>query len=176
MSFNCLSGKLTTKSSQYEVTEVPENVFLLEDCPHDWLFPQCSAVVHHGGAGTTATGLKAGCPTTIVPFFGDQFFWGDRVHQKGLGPEPIPISQLNVENLSNAIRFMLQPEVKSQAMELAKLIQNEDGVAAAVDAFHRHLPSELPLPTAPAEEVDHPNLLQWFFAQIGEWCWTVCGL
>ncbi|GLU16516.1 hypothetical protein SLE2022_329470 [Rubroshorea leprosula] len=158
------------------LTEVPENVFLLEDCPHDWLFPQCSAVVHHGGAGTTATGLKAGCPTTIVPFFGDQFFWGDRVHQKGLGPEPIPISQLNVENLSNAIRFMLQPEVKSQAMELAKLIQNEDGVAAAVDAFHRHLPSELPLPTAPAEEVDHPNLLQWFFAQIGEWCCTVCGL
>ncbi|XP_021284049.1 sterol 3-beta-glucosyltransferase UGT80B1 isoform X2 [Herrania umbratica] len=157
-------------------TEVPENVFLLEDCPHDWLFPQCSAVVHHGGAGTTATGLKAGCPTTIVPFFGDQFFWGDRVHQRGLGPPPIPISQLSVENLSNAIRFMLQPEVKSHAMELAKLIENEDGVAAAVDAFHRHLPSELPLPTAPSEENDHPNALQWFFLQIGRLCCLPCSL
>jgi len=52
------------------------------------------------------------CPTTIVPFFGDQFFWGERIYQKELGPAPIPISQLNVENLSNAIRFMLQPEVK----------------------------------------------------------------
>ncbi|XVF39067.1 hypothetical protein PTKIN_Ptkin01aG0006000 [Pterospermum kingtungense] len=158
-----------------QFTGVPENVFILEDCPHDWLFPQCSAVVHHGGAGTTATGLKAGCPTTIVPFFGDQFFWGDRVHQRGLGPAPIPISQLNVENLSNAIRFMLQPEVKSLAMELAKLIENEDGVAAAVDAFHRHLPSELPLPTTPREENDHPNPFQWFFLQIGKLCCLPCG-
>ncbi|PPD67573.1 hypothetical protein GOBAR_DD35552 [Gossypium barbadense] len=137
-----------------QFTEATENVFLIEDCPHDWLFPQCSAVVHHGGAGTTATGLKAGCPTTIVPFFGDQFFWGDRVHQRGLGPAPIPISELSIEKLSNAITFMLQPEVKSLAMELAKLIENEDGVAAAVNAFHRHLPPELPLPTAALEEND----------------------
>nr|XP_023908124.1 sterol 3-beta-glucosyltransferase UGT80B1-like [Quercus suber] len=157
-------------------TEVPDNVFLLEECPHDWLFPQCSAVVHHGGAGTTATGLKAGCPTTIVPFFGDQFFWGDRVHQKGLGPAPIPIAQLSVESLSNAINFMLQPEVKSEAMELAKLIENEDGVAAAVDAFHRHLPAELPLPTAYLEEKEQLNPLQWFFIQIGKWCCLPCGL
>lgn len=158
-----------------KITEVPDNIFLLEDCPHDWLFPQCSAVVHHGGAGTTATGLKAGCPTTIVPFFGDQFFWGDRVQQKGLGPAPIPISQLTVENLSNAVRFMLQPEVKSRAMELAKLIENEDGVAAAVDAFHWHLPDEIPMPSALPEKDDGPDPLQWFFIQIGNWCCQRCG-
>uniref|UniRef100_A0A5B7ACA7 Putative sterol 3-beta-glucosyltransferase UGT80B1 isoform X1 n=1 Tax=Davidia involucrata TaxID=16924 RepID=A0A5B7ACA7_DAVIN len=155
--------------------EIPDNIFLLEDCPHDWLFPQCSAVVHHGGAGTTASGLRAGCPTTIVPFFGDQFFWGDRIYHKGLGPAPIPISQLSIEALSDAIRFMLQPEVKSQAMELAKLIENEDGVAAAVDAFHRHLPPELPLPTASSEEDESPNPLQWFFIQIGKLCCLPCG-
>ncbi|KAJ7974048.1 Sterol 3-beta-glucosyltransferase [Quillaja saponaria] len=103
------------------LAEVPDNIFLLEECPHDWLFPQCSAVVHHGGAGTTAAGLRAGCPTTIVPFFGDQFFWGDRIHQKGLGPSPITISQLSIESLSNAIRFMLQPEVKYQAMAIRKI-------------------------------------------------------
>ncbi|KAH9757601.1 Sterol 3-beta-glucosyltransferase UGT80B1 [Citrus sinensis] len=158
-----------------KITEVPDNIFLLEDCPHDWLFPQCSAVVHHGGAGTTATGLKAGCPTTVVPFFGDQFFWGDRVQQKGLGPAPIPISQLTVENLSNAVRFMLQPEVKSRAMELAKLIENEDGVAAAVDAFHRHLPDEIPMPSSLPEKDDGPDPLQWFFIQIGNWCCQRCG-
>ncbi|KAH1230559.1 Sterol 3-beta-glucosyltransferase UGT80B1 [Glycine max] len=157
------------------VAELSDNVFLLEECPHDWLFPQCSAVVHHGGAGTTATGLKAGCPTTIVPFFGDQFFWGDRIYEKELGPAPIPISQLNVENLSNAIRFMLQPEVKSLAMEIAKLIENEDGVAAAVDAFHRHLPDELPLPTPIPVEEDHLNPLQWFFLQLGRFCCAPCG-
>ncbi|PON43498.1 UDP-glucuronosyl/UDP-glucosyltransferase [Parasponia andersonii] len=158
------------------ITDVPVDVFLLEDCPHDWLFPQCSAVVHHGGAGTTATGLRAGCPTTIVPFFGDQFFWGDRVHQKGLGPAPIPISQLNVENLSNAIRFMLQPEVKSRVLDLAKLIENEDGVAAAVDAFHRHLPPELPILIPPSSDDDeHPNPFEWFFIKIAKWCCLPCG-
>ncbi|XP_030465418.1 sterol 3-beta-glucosyltransferase UGT80B1 isoform X1 [Syzygium oleosum] len=155
--------------------DVPDNIFLLEDCPHDWLFPQCSAVVHHGGAGTTATGLKAGCPTTIVPFFGDQFFWGDRVHQGGLGPAPIPISQLSIENLSDAIRFMLQPEVKSRAIEIAKLIENEDGVAAAVDAFHRHLPRELPLPTASSDDDEPPNPFRWVFLQIEKWCCLPCS-
>ncbi|KAJ6306821.1 hypothetical protein OIU78_022018 [Salix suchowensis] len=154
--------------------EVPDSVFLLKDCPHDWLFLQCAAVVHHGGAGTTATGLRAGCPTTIVPFFGDQFFWGDRVHQKGLGPAPIPIAKLSVEKLSNAIRFMLEPEVKSRAMELAKLIESEDGVGGAVDAFHRHLPPELPLPTSSSEDNDQPNPLQWFFIQIEKWCCPSC--
>ncbi|XP_050212630.1 sterol 3-beta-glucosyltransferase UGT80B1 [Mercurialis annua] len=157
-------------------TEVPDNVFLLEDCPHDWLFPQCAAVVHHGGAGTTATGLKAGCPTTIVPFFGDQFFWGDIVHKQGLGPAPIPIAELNVESLSNAIRFMLQPEVKSRAMELAKLIENEDGVAAAVDAFHRHLPPELPLPAASSDDEELPNSIQWLFIQLNKWCCLPCDM
>ncbi|KAK4751948.1 hypothetical protein SAY87_020746 [Trapa incisa] len=156
--------------------EVPDNVFLLEDCPHDWLFPQCSAVVHHGGAGTTATGLKSGCPTTIVPFFGDQFFWGDRICQRGLGPEPIPISQLSVESLSNAIKVMLEPQVKSKAVEIAKLIENEDGVAAAVDTFHRHLPPELPFPGASSDEEDDvATPLQWLFQQIEKWCCLPCS-
>ncbi|URE20047.1 Glycosyltransferase family 28 N-terminal domain [Musa troglodytarum] len=92
------------------LSEVPVDVYLLGDCPHDWLFPHCTAVVHHGGAGTTASGLRAGCPTTIVPFFGDQFFWGERIHAIGVGPAPIPISELNVECLSSAIEFMLDPE------------------------------------------------------------------
>ncbi|KAH6759101.1 UDP-Glycosyltransferase superfamily protein [Perilla frutescens var. frutescens] len=160
-------------------SNIPDNVFVLVDCPHDWLFPQCSAVVHHGGAGTTATGLKAGCPTTIVPFFGDQFFWGEVIYQKGLGPAPIPISQLTVESLTEAIRFMLQPEVKSRATEVAARIENEDGIGAAVDAFHRHLPAELPLPSSSpspsVENDDGPNPLQWLFIQIGKICSLPCG-
>lgn len=154
------------------ISEFPADVFLLEDCPHDWLFPQCAAVVHHGGAGTTATGLRAGCPTTVVPFFGDQFFWGDRIHERGVGPAPIPINDLNVERLSNAIKFMLDPEVKIRAMELAKLIEEEDGTANAVNAFHRHLPSELPLPPSLEEP---PNPLQWLLLTIEKWCCLPCA-
>ncbi|KAI9078645.1 hypothetical protein K1719_039394 [Acacia pycnantha] len=156
--------------------EIPEYAFLLEECPHEWLFPQCSAVVHHGGAGTTATGLKAGCPTAIVPFFGDQFFWGDRIYEKGLGPAPIPISELTCEKLLNAINFMLQPEVKSRAVEIAKLLESEDGVGAAMDAFHRHLPLDLSFPSQsqPVEQ-DQPFPLQWFFLQVAKWCCVPCG-
>ncbi|KAK1311087.1 Sterol 3-beta-glucosyltransferase UGT80B1 [Acorus calamus] len=156
------------------ILEVPDNIFLLEDCPHDWLFPLCSAVVHHGGAGTTATGLRAGCPTAIIPFFGDQFFWGERIHQVGVGPAPIPISELTVEVLSNCIKFMLDPEVKLRAMELAKKIENEDGVAAAVNAFHRHLPTELPLPAPSSDE--SPNPFEWLFSFIEKWCCFPCTL
>ncbi|XP_066346589.1 sterol 3-beta-glucosyltransferase UGT80A2-like [Miscanthus floridulus] len=122
--------------------EPKDFVYLLDNCPHDWLFLQCKAVVHHGGAGTTAAGLKAACPTTIVPFFGDQPFWGDRVHARGLGPPPIPVDQFGLQKLVDAIKFMMKPEVKDKAVELAKAMESEDGVTGAVRAFLRHLPSK----------------------------------
>ena len=72
--------------------EVPEGVFILGNVPHDWLFTMVAAVVHHGGAGTTAIGLLNGRPTVVVPFFGDQQFWGDMVAKAGGGPPPyVPV-------------------------------------------------------------------------------------
>ncbi|KAI5084585.1 hypothetical protein GOP47_0000754 [Adiantum capillus-veneris] len=121
-----------------------DSIYLLENCPHDWLFPQCAAVVHHGGAGTTAAGLRAACPTTIVPFFGDQPFWGDRVHAKGVGPTPIPVGQFSLDKLVHAMNFMRDPEVKQRAVELAHAMEHENGVIGAVNAFHKHLPREMP--------------------------------
>ncbi|CAA3032434.1 sterol 3-beta-glucosyltransferase UGT80A2-like [Olea europaea subsp. europaea] len=100
------------------------------------------SLVHHGGAGTTAAGLKAACPTTVVPFFGDQPFWGEQVHARGVGPSPIPVDEFSLEKLVAAIRFMLDPMVKERALELSKAMENEDGVAGAVQAFHRHFPRE----------------------------------
>ncbi|XP_021907201.1 sterol 3-beta-glucosyltransferase UGT80A2 isoform X2 [Carica papaya] len=122
------------------LAEPKDFIYLLDNCPHDWLFLQCKAVVHHGGAGTTAAGLKAACPTTIVPFFGDQPFWGERVHARGVGPPPIPVDEFSLPKLINAINFMLRPEVKERAVELAKAMENEDGVTGAVKAFLKHLP------------------------------------
>nr|GMD69117.1 sterol 3-beta-glucosyltransferase UGT80A2-like isoform X1 [Ipomoea batatas] len=122
------------------LAEPKDSIYLLDNCPHDWLFPQCSAVVHHGGAGTTAAGLKAACPTTIVPFFGDQPFWGDRVHDRGVGPSPIPVDEFSLPKLIDAINFMLDPKVKERAVELAKAMENEDGVTGAVKAFLKQLP------------------------------------
>ncbi|XP_006340521.1 sterol 3-beta-glucosyltransferase UGT80A2-like [Solanum tuberosum] len=122
--------------------EPKDFVYLLDNCPHDWLFLQCAAVVHHGGAGTTAAGLKAACPTTVVPFFGDQQFWGERVHARRVGPAPIPVDEFSLEKLVAAIRFMLDPKVKECAVELAKAMEHEDGVTGAVKAFYKHFPLE----------------------------------
>uniref|UniRef100_A0A453A8H1 sterol 3beta-glucosyltransferase n=3 Tax=Triticinae TaxID=1648030 RepID=A0A453A8H1_AEGTS len=122
------------------LAEPKDSIYVLDNCPHDWLFLQCKAVVHHGGAGTTAAGLKAACPTTIVPFFGDQPFWGERVHARGVGPSPIPVDQFTLQKLVDAIKFMLDPEVKEKAVELAKAMESEDGVTGAVRAFLKHLP------------------------------------
>ncbi|CAL8166643.1 unnamed protein product [Prunus armeniaca] len=112
------------------VAEPSDSVYLVDNCPHDWLFQRCSAVVHHGVAGTTAAGLKAACPTTIVPFFGDQLFWGERVHARGVGPAPIPADEFSLEKLVDAISFMLDP----------KAMDGQDEVTRAVNAFHRHFP------------------------------------
>lgn len=104
--------------------------------------------MHHGGAGTTAAGLKAACPTTIVPFFGDQPFWGDQVHARGLGPPPIPVDQFSLPKLVDAINFMMNPKVKEQAILLSKAMESEDGVTGAVKAFFKHLPREFPPQTS----------------------------
>ncbi|XP_023753188.1 sterol 3-beta-glucosyltransferase UGT80A2 [Lactuca sativa] len=132
------------------LTEPKDFVYSLDNIPHDWLFLQCASVVHHGGAGTTAAGLKAACPTTIVPFFGDQPFWGERVHSRGVGPPPIPVDQFNLTKLVDAIKFMLDPKVKERAVELAKAMENEDGVEGAVKAFLKHLPQQIPADCKPS--------------------------
>ncbi|XP_047164486.1 sterol 3-beta-glucosyltransferase UGT80A2 isoform X2 [Vigna umbellata] len=124
------------------LAERKKSVYLLDNCPHDWLFPRCTAVIHHGGAGTTAAGLRAECPTTIVPFFGDQPFWGERVHARGVGPAPIPVDEFTLDRLVDAIHFMLKPEVKRRAVELANSMKNEDGVLGAVKAFYKHYPDQ----------------------------------
>ncbi|XP_052728792.1 sterol 3-beta-glucosyltransferase UGT80A2 isoform X4 [Vigna angularis] len=124
------------------LAERKKSVYLLDNCPHDWLFPRCTAVIHHGGAGTTAAGLRAECPTTIVPFFGDQPFWGERVHARGVGPAPIPVDEFTLDRLVDAIHFMLKPEVKRRAVELANSMKNEDGVLGAVKAFYKYYPDQ----------------------------------
>ncbi|KAF5733540.1 sterol 3-beta-glucosyltransferase UGT80A2-like [Tripterygium wilfordii] len=126
------------------LAEPKDFVYFLDNCPHDWLFLRCKAVVHHGGAGTTAAGLKAACPTTIIPFFGDQPFWGERVHAKGLGPAPIPVEEFSLEKLVNAIHFMVDEKVKERCIQLAKAMENEDGVEGSVKAFYKHFPRKKP--------------------------------
>uniref|UniRef100_A0A8H7K977 Glycosyltransferase family 28 N-terminal domain-containing protein n=1 Tax=Bionectria ochroleuca TaxID=29856 RepID=A0A8H7K977_BIOOC len=119
---------------------VPKNIFMLDNTPHDWLFPKVKACVIHGGAGTTAIALKCGLPTMVVPFFGDQIFWGSMVARSGVGPQPIPYRHLTAENLSQGIRYLQTDEAREAAREIANGIEREgDGAKNAVRAFHNRL-------------------------------------
>ncbi|KAK8035092.1 Sterol 3-beta-glucosyltransferase UGT80B1 [Apiospora rasikravindrae] len=99
---------------------VPDNIYMLGNVPHDWLFQHVSAVCHHGGAGTTAAGINAGKPTIVVPFFGDQPFWG-------------------AMKLAEAIRVAMKPETQERAKELGEKIREEQGTDVGGQSFHQHL-------------------------------------
>ena len=119
---------------------VPENVLMIRDVPHEWLFRQVSAVVHHGGAGTTSAGLRAGKPTVICPFMGDQPYWGDVVHRMGLGPKPIPQKRLTANLLASAISESVGDESKRvKAVELGEKLRSENGVMRAVEIVSERL-------------------------------------
>ena len=117
----------------------PKDVFMLGNCPHDWLFKHVSCVVHHGGAGTTAAGIALGRPTVIVPFFGDQPFWGAMIARAGAGPPPVPYKELTADRLANAILHALKPETLERAGELGQRIREEKGCEAGAASFHAQL-------------------------------------
>lgn len=119
---------------------VPEDIYLLENTPHDWLFPKVKACVIHGGAGTTAIALKCGKPIMVVPFFGDQFFWGSMLANAKAGPEPVPYKHLSAEKLAEGIKYCLTREARQSAEGIARDIAAEGDGAENMCAFvHQHL-------------------------------------
>jgi sterol 3beta-glucosyltransferase len=125
-------------------------LFTIASVPHDWLFPLTAAVVHHGGAGTTAASLRAGVPSLVVPFMADQPFWGRQVHALGIGPKPIPHDRLGIENLAEAIRLMVTDEaMRRRAADLGTLIRAEDGVGRAAEMLELHFHDRKPYTKGP---------------------------
>ncbi len=129
-----LRGVLATGAGGLARTSAPEHIHFLDQVPHDWLFPRVAAVVHHGGAGTTAAGLRAGAPTLICPFIADQPFWGRQVAALGAGVPPIRQRRLTVDTLAAALtRLTSAAQIRSRAQELGARIRAEDGVGRAVE-------------------------------------------
>jgi sterol 3beta-glucosyltransferase len=119
-------------------TDLPDNVLIIDSISHSWLFPRVAAVVHHGGAGTTAAGLRAGVPTIIIPFFGDQPFWGRRVAELGVGTAPIPRKQLTAKKLAAAMhRVVNDRSIRQKAADLGSKIRAENGIANVVDIIQK---------------------------------------
>lgn len=122
-----------------DLKSLPENIFAVENIPHTWLFDQVSAVCHHGGAGTSAAGFRAGVPSIIVPFSNDQFAWGHRAFDIGVGSKPITKSKLTVSSLTDAIEFVSTEKVQNAARELGKNIASENGAADCAKIIARCL-------------------------------------
>jgi sterol 3beta-glucosyltransferase len=126
-------GVLVTGWGGIKTKFTSENIIILDKAPHRWLFPQMAAVVHHGGAGTTAEVLRAGVPSVIIPFILDQPFWGARIKALGVGSNPIPHKKLTVNNLSEAITSVTtNQEMINRSKMIAELIRSENGVQNAV--------------------------------------------
>lgn len=120
--------------------DLPHNVMQVGNVPHEWLFPRMLAVSHHGGAGTTAAGVRAGVPSIIIPFGGDQPYWGNRVYRIGIGTKPIWCKKLSVENYTKAIRDVLDnQQMKNRASEVGTMLRSENGVANAITVIERAL-------------------------------------
>ncbi len=113
--------------------DLPPQILRLDGVPHSWLFPRVAAVVHHGGAGTTAAGLRAGVPSVIIPHMVDQPYWGERVHALGAGPKPVMRHKLTAVKLAHAIQQAVTDETMRQnAAALGAKIRKEDGLDNAV--------------------------------------------
>jgi UDP:flavonoid glycosyltransferase YjiC (YdhE family) len=131
-------GVIATGLGGLSQSDLPDEVFVTEAVPHDWLFPRMAAVVHHGGAGTTGAGLRAGVPNIVVPVSNDQPFWARRVKALGAGPAPIPRRRLTADRLAHATSVAVTDEsIRKRAAKLGETIRTEDGVGNAVRIFNQ---------------------------------------
>jgi len=114
--------------------DFPENIFKIPYVPYDRLFPHMSLLIHHGGAGSTASALRSGVPSLVIPFAADQYFWAKRVERTGAGPAPLPARELTSDRLYRSVKEVLESEkYYSRAEEIARNIKRENGIGNAAD-------------------------------------------
>jgi UDP:flavonoid glycosyltransferase YjiC (YdhE family) len=131
---------IATGWGSLEDVNLPDIIYKVDTIPHDWLFLQMAAAVHHGGAGTTAAALRAGIPSIIIPYMMDQSFWGQRVFDLGVGARPIQRKNITAELLAASIRTTLNDKaMRRQAAALGKQLRAEDGIARAVELMNHYL-------------------------------------
>jgi sterol 3beta-glucosyltransferase len=121
--------------SGVDVSQLPANILAIGDTPHDWLLPRTSVAVHHGGSGTTHSAARAGIPSVVVPFAGDQAFWADRLYRAGVGAKLPSWKALNAATLADSIRFAARDDVRARARAMGERMRVEDGLKTAVKAI-----------------------------------------
>jgi sterol 3beta-glucosyltransferase len=121
--------------SDVAAAQLPANFLLLRETPHGWLFPRTSVVIHHGGAGTTHSAARAGAPSVVMPFAGDQLFWANRLQKLGVAPAPLRFRGLRAADLARRLELAERSDVRARARELGSRMQSENGLANAISAI-----------------------------------------
>jgi UDP:flavonoid glycosyltransferase YjiC (YdhE family) len=121
--------------STVQAEQLPSNFLVVQDIPHSWLFPRTSAVIHHGGAGTSHSAAQAGIPSIVVPFAGDQLFWADRLHRLGVAPAPLSVTSMRAPKLAESLALAGEPAVRARAAALGAQMRSENGLAKAISAI-----------------------------------------
>jgi sterol 3beta-glucosyltransferase len=131
-------GVLSSGWGGLTTNDLPDSVFMVGSIPHAWLFSRMAAIVHHGGAGTTAAALSAGVPSIVTPVMGDQSFWARRVSDLGVGPKSVPRRKLTVERLTWAIESAISDDtIRAKSATLGEQIRAEDGTSTAVELIEQ---------------------------------------
>jgi sterol 3beta-glucosyltransferase len=120
---------------------LPDNFLAIGDTPHDWLFPRTAAVIHHGGSGTSHSAARAGVPSSVTPFAGDQFFWAERLRLAGVAPAAVDGRRPKAEAFASALDFAATAHVRNRARVLGEAMRAENGVRDGVIALQRILAS-----------------------------------
>ena len=128
-------GSLSSESINPKA--LPDNFLVLGDTPHDWLFPRTAAVIHHGGSGTSHSAARAGVPSVVIPFAGDQFFWAEVLRRAGVAPTALDGRRPKLAALANALDFAATDRVRNSARVLGETMRSENGVMDAAAALER---------------------------------------
>lgn len=162
------TGSLPAEMREYAA----KSVLAVKAAPHEWLFPQCAAIVHHGGAGTTAASCRSGNPTIITPFFDDQIELAKDVNRIGAGVSFKQFGLVTPAALGEAIKRCTEDaDVRDVARSLGEKLRAEDGVQDTVEALGRWLREEYASSTwlkrheALMEEVRNPSPIPNIFAK-----------
>ncbi|MBN3833086.1 glycosyltransferase [Burkholderia sp. Ac-20344] len=123
--------------SDIDASMLPAHVHVIGESPHDRLFPRVSMAIHHGGSGTAHSAARAGIPSVVVPFAGDQFFWANRLERLGVADAPVAGRRVGAAALARAIAFAERGDTKARALELGARIAQEKGLKRAVSAIER---------------------------------------
>jgi UDP:flavonoid glycosyltransferase YjiC (YdhE family) len=121
--------------SNVQAAELPSSFFVVRDTPHSWLFPRTSVVIHHGGAGTTHSAARAGVPSVVMPFAGDQFFWAHRLERLGVAPAPVKSRNLRAAALARSIGLAESAAVRARSVALGAQMAAEEGLSRAISAI-----------------------------------------